>query len=460
MFIDNKYFASGPPDTIFWNSARVSNGPHRITVAAAQPALSPDALFLASQSQDTTNFFVHNPAAWPSGVPTPASIPTLTPPVSPITVGPGTNRVVGNAVQNSSTGVVTGTDDTAAFQTLINSHNIIVKAGNYKIAGSLNFSALSNRVMTCQPGATFYASNSSGQRLVDFGWFGGSPNHISIGPNCTFAGTNVPAGADNYANYVNGSSQLLVIAGNGFSAASYINIQGNTFKNAQQDMIETYDNCGTLSTSNCNGITPGTDGEGPNHIYIANNYFTRSGYGGAIHVNGGHHIYVYNNTALDASINLEENGRQLQIMRGVYLYKNSVTSDRWGQPCGSTNSGPFCAGLLSCSGDYLMPQTGNGCWAVQNTVSGCATTNKPSGYNTCVNLSMGTPNGENVPYSNGYTTGNYYGNIATNGAMISGNCDGGCFGSSGNPQNQVNVPYCNGGTCSTTGWLNTPPTPN
>ena len=51
VFIDDKYFASGPPYSIFWNSAKVSNGPHRITVAAATSRISSNALFLASQSQ-------------------------------------------------------------------------------------------------------------------------------------------------------------------------------------------------------------------------------------------------------------------------------------------------------------------------------------------------------------------------------------------------------------------------
>ena len=47
VFLDDKYFASGPPYTIFWNSATVSNGLHRITVAAATPAQTSNALFLS-----------------------------------------------------------------------------------------------------------------------------------------------------------------------------------------------------------------------------------------------------------------------------------------------------------------------------------------------------------------------------------------------------------------------------
>ena len=83
VFIDDRYFASGPPYPIFWNSATASNGPHRITVAAARTALSPDALFLASRSQTTTKFFVQNkPIATrtPTSTPSPTPDPTPTPP--------------------------------------------------------------------------------------------------------------------------------------------------------------------------------------------------------------------------------------------------------------------------------------------------------------------------------------------------------------------------------------------
>ena len=66
VFIDDKYFASGPPYNILWNSATAPNGPHRITVVAATPAQTSNALFLASQSQGTTTFFVHNRPPAPS----------------------------------------------------------------------------------------------------------------------------------------------------------------------------------------------------------------------------------------------------------------------------------------------------------------------------------------------------------------------------------------------------------
>jgi chitodextrinase len=93
----------------------------------------------------------------PTGVPQPPALPTLPVLVNPVTVAPGyTNgsiTVAGNATQNLSTGVVSGTDDTAAWQNIINSHDVIVQAGTYAIAGYLELPT--GRNISCQPGATF-----------------------------------------------------------------------------------------------------------------------------------------------------------------------------------------------------------------------------------------------------------------------------------------------------------------
>ena len=58
VLIDDKYIASGPPYTILWNSATVSNGPHRITIAATTPGLPSDAPSLVLRR--TAKFVVHN----------------------------------------------------------------------------------------------------------------------------------------------------------------------------------------------------------------------------------------------------------------------------------------------------------------------------------------------------------------------------------------------------------------
>ena len=88
--IDGRYLASGPPYNILWNSSTVSNGPHRITIAAVTPALVSDAPVRLSPGK-SRKFYVHNsstptPTPDPTATPTPASTPspnptpTLTPP--------------------------------------------------------------------------------------------------------------------------------------------------------------------------------------------------------------------------------------------------------------------------------------------------------------------------------------------------------------------------------------------
>ena len=52
------------------------------------------------------------------------------------------------------------------------------------------------------------------------------------------------------------------------------------------------------------------------------------------------------------------------------------------------------AGFLSCLGNS---GNGSGCWAVQNTLSGCASDGN------CIQLAVKTPSGQ--------MTGNYYSNI-------------------------------------------------
>ena len=80
VFIDDQYFASGPPYTIPWNSATVTNGRHRITIAAATPALTSNALSPDSQLLlQTVQFTVHNKHRLPQGSPTPTPDPTATP---------------------------------------------------------------------------------------------------------------------------------------------------------------------------------------------------------------------------------------------------------------------------------------------------------------------------------------------------------------------------------------------
>jgi hypothetical protein len=144
VFIDDKYFASGPPHSIFWNSAKVSNGPHRITVAAAKPRISSNELFLASQSDttDTTNFSVHNK---PTATPTPTHLPSP----APAPLGGITPPTLVNPQNPRNYGAdPTGTNDsTTAFQNALNAGDVLVPAGHFLITGHLYFPT--NRHMQC-----------------------------------------------------------------------------------------------------------------------------------------------------------------------------------------------------------------------------------------------------------------------------------------------------------------------
>ena len=88
VFLDNKYLASGPPYSIFWDSSTASNGPHRITIVAASTALSPDAPQI--ERTQSTRFRVRNrqraaatPTPDPTATPTPASTPSPDPTPAP-----------------------------------------------------------------------------------------------------------------------------------------------------------------------------------------------------------------------------------------------------------------------------------------------------------------------------------------------------------------------------------------
>lgn len=362
------------------------------------------------------------PAPWPSGVPTPAAIPPIPALKSPITVGPGTFGVVGNGT----------TDDTAAWQTRLNTSDVIVLPGTYAIAGNLHIPT--GRNIQCQSGATFLDTQSKGTTMF---LIGGScatclGNNSIVG--CTFEGTDTPAGANNYANYLGGTSgysELLEIASGWGIHIDNVLIENNTFRDGQGDNLITYSPCGTANTgAPCNGGAPGT--EGPSNITIYNNTLQHCAQPG-IHINGGQNVHVTGNTTTDCNIN-QEMDTTLQVMTGIYMDHNTVISSSNGQLDPLDNN--LYGVILSCATAGLAGANGHGCWALQNTVSGCPTSGRCSMlYTNCPGTAAG------------YSTGNYYGNSLINGTFIIG-----CA-----PSSQLTVPYCNGGTCTTTGWLQDPP---
>jgi hypothetical protein len=285
--------------------------------------------------------------------------------------------------------------------------------------------------------------------MFAFTW-NGTPSSNNTVSGCTLEGNDVPAGSNNYANYagpVGGYSMLLAIVGNGNFLNHNYNIQNNIFKDAVGDAVITYTNCGTSNAGGveCNGINPGLST--PEHVWIVGNTFSHCVQPG-VHINGGQNIYVANNTLTDCNINQEEDPGTQQEIRGLYIYHNTQSSSSFGQL--DTNPSVYppgipVGGFETCLGNNTISGNGSGCWIIQNTLSGCTSTGN------CINLFIGAPN---VQVS-GNSTGNFYGNILQNGATNNvGN------GASGQGANQLTVPYCNGGTCSTTGWLNVPPTPN
>jgi hypothetical protein len=432
----------GPHSVANINPSYVNATSHNFQLNANSPVATSGNIALTGIN--SIGAFQAPPSGLPANVPTPAPIPTPAPPtIAVVTVFPGYSGVasiVGNATQNGTSGAISGTDDSTSFQTIANSHDLIVQAGNYRISHWIDLP--SNRVIQCQPNAFFYMDDVA-QHVLSIGWFGGSPTNVTVN-GCGFRGTNVPTGGNNYgAVNLAVANFMVAVGGNGNGQATNINLQNNNFANSQTDCINIFDNCGSSNpgSGSCGGKTPGADNEGPDRIYIQGNSFNRASGGPAIHINGGHHVYVYNNTGTDVNFAQEEDPSTLQVIRGLYFYHNTLSVDTWGQAQSVTSNN---GGFLTCLGDSAAPGNGSGCWAVQNTIGGCAS----SGSQPCIQLAIGSPN---VSVS-GNSTGNYYGNILQNGAIYTPNSS---------PQNQqLTTPYCDSGSCSITGWLNVPPTPN
>ena len=394
------------------------------------------------------------PSSWPAGVPTPQAIPTLTPPVNPITVGPGTYGVVGNGRRNSSTGVASGTDDTNAFQTLITNGDIIVQTGTYLING--NITIPTGRNIQCQTGATFLAGvDGNSTRTFSLGYFADNEGHVSVS-GCTFEGTNLPAGTNGNANSRGGASgynQLFVIStGHGWHPGSQgpILIYNNTFKDGQGDELIPISFCGpgnggsNTSSADCN-VVNGYGTEGPSNIVIYNNTFSHAGQF-CLHINGGQNIHVSHNTFIDCDVHGEEDSI-LQVMNGIMVDHNLfTTSSAYGWYYVQYNT---LYGLdMTATGDIGYASNGHGFWFIDNQIDG---TSSLATYNQASTLFTGCPN----QHVTGVATGNYYGNYFTNGASSVGTA---YEGTSCGTSTQQTTPYCNGGTCTTTGWLNNPPT--
>jgi hypothetical protein len=338
------------------------------------------------------------PTPLPSGVPTPPAIPPTPALNNPTTVGPGTHGVVGNGV----------TDDTAAWQVLLNNGDVIVEPGTYAIAG--NLSIPTGRNISCQPGATFLDTQSKSTRMFQIGYSAGSLGNASM-VGCTLKGTDSPAGTNNYANYQGGTSGYSVlfeiVSGWGVHIDNVL-IENNDFLDGQGDALITYSPCGTANTgAPCNSGAPGT--EGPSNITVYNNSFTHCAQPG-LHFNGGQNLHAANNTFTDCGGDDEEDPGVLQVMTGVFWNNNTFNTTSFGMwnPLNDTNVGS----LHSCMGSDYIASNGTGCWSMNNLLegatSGGSSTQLFEGNSTC---------------DGGlFKPGNYSDNLVTGGAFTNTGC--------------------------------------
>ena len=376
----------------------------RLTSILGAVGLAVFAGFVLLGTASSTTYYFGSVGLWPAGVPTPAAIPTPRPLNNPVTVGPGTHGVLGNGSVNSS-GIASGTDDTSAFQNLLAAGDIIVQAGTYRIDG--NVTIPTGRSIQCQPGATFLDGQTATTFMFSIGYWAGTGSGNNQITGCTFEGTDVPAGANNYANYhggTSGYSELFVIGTGNGTHPDNILIENNTFKDGQGDHLITYSSCGTAQTgaANCNSGAPGT--EGPSHITIYNNTFQHCAQPG-LHINGGQNIHIANNTFTDCDDHGEEDNGVLQVMTGIMWNNNSFITDSFGWMV--PNSGLNAGSEASCMGSSYIAADGTGCWFVDNALSGRGT-QLYEGNTSCA--------GET------FKPGNYSSNVVIGGAFINTGC--------------------------------------
>ena len=166
--------------------------------------------------------------------------------------------------------------------------------------------------------------------MFSIGYWAGAGNNQITG--CTFAGADIPAGVNNYANYhggTSGYSEWFTI-GTGYEThPDNILIENKTFKDGQGDHLITYSSCGTAQTgaANCNSGAPGT--EGPSHITIYNNTFQHCAQPG-LHINGGQNIHIANNSFTDCDNHGEEDADVLQVVTGIMWNDNTFITDSFG----------------------------------------------------------------------------------------------------------------------------------
>jgi hypothetical protein len=328
----------------------------------------------------------------PSGFPAPPAIPSVPSLNNPVTIRPGATfagyTVAGDGV----------TDDTAAIQAALDTSDVTVAPATYAIGGSVTIPT--GRNISCQNGATFLDTQSTGTRMFQIG-----RSYDSVGDNsivgCNLQGTDSAADYSTFQGGISDYSELLEISsGKGLHTDNLL-VENNTFSNAQGDSIITYSPCGVNNTGDpCNNGAPGT--EGPSHIFIVNNTVSHCAQPG-VHLNGGQLIVVTGLTSTDCSDDDETDANVQQVITS-WWYNNKFTTQLGTlDPLNGRIYGP----KHSCTGNGLIPENDSGCYSYDNDIDG---------------VGLGGPSIMSEPPGCPGGGGHYANETLTNGAVLDAGC--------------------------------------
>jgi hypothetical protein len=252
----------------------------------------------------------------------PYNAPTLSNAVSPIAYGAKCDGV---------------TDDSAAFQSAINAHDVSVIGGTCVINHTITV-PISNRHIECY-GATLKQTNGFAGQMFVYGDWGNAYTGDSI-VGCNFLGANTVA-----PQYYNNDNRHWDIPVETTDKVSNFFLAGNTFQQFfGQSMFQTY------------GATDGGSGD-----TIEYNTFASCGYYGPVftaHKNG----YIGHNTVTDCAVGVENDNSSQATGNNVLEYNTIAGVYGYGAP--DMTSAAYISGGANLSADYTTNIVRN------NTVSG------------------------------------------------------------------------------------------
>lgn len=354
----------------------------------ATPTAAPSADPSSAPSSDPTSTANNVP----DGFPTPPAIPPIPSLNSPVTISPGATfagyTVYGDGV----------TDDTDAIQAALNTSDVIVAPATYAIAGSVSIPT--GRNISCENGATFLDTQSTGTRMLEIGRSADSVGNNSI-VGCNLQGTDSAADYSTFQGGTSAYSELLEISSGKGLHTDNVLIENDSFSNAQGDSIITYSPCGTNNTGGpCNDGAPGT--EGPSNVFIVNDTVSHCAQPG-VHLNGGQLIVVTGLTSTDCTDDDETDSNVQQVITSWWYNNKFTTQDGSLDPL----NGRIYAPKHSCTGDGLIPEDDSGCYSYNNDIDGVGL-----GGPSILSEPPGCPGGG----------GHYSNESLTNGAILDGGC--------------------------------------